>query len=127
MFCDVNSVVMIIKQAFSIKSVNNDSSMTWESEDEMQKDNILSLKRLNKYNYVYIQQQDLCCCLFYVTTLFKVCISSSLCRHFVSKFILKYLHFLYSIFFFITFCFCISFQQSKYVNNVIYNIYYILN
>ncbi len=47
---------MIIKQAFSIKSVNNDSSMTWESEDEMQKDDISSLKRLNKYNYVYIQQ-----------------------------------------------------------------------
>jgi len=35
MFCDVNSIVMIIKQAFSIKSVNNDSSAAWESRDKI--------------------------------------------------------------------------------------------
>ena len=34
MFYDVNSAAMIIKQAFSIKFVNNNSSAAWESEDE---------------------------------------------------------------------------------------------
>ncbi len=127
MFCDVNSVVTVIKQAFLIKSVNNDLSVTWRSRNEIQKDDTLSLKRLSKYNCIYMQQQDLCCCLFYITTLFRVYISSLLCRHFVSKFILRCSYFLYLIFFFVTFCFCISFQQSKYVNSVTYNICCILN
>jgi len=35
MFCNVNDVVIIIKWAFSIKSVNNDLSVTWESENEV--------------------------------------------------------------------------------------------
>ncbi len=126
-FCNVNDAVMIIKQAFSIKSVNNNLFIAWRSENEIQKDDISSLKKLNKYNYIYIQQQSLCCCLFCTTILFRACISSLLCKYFVNKFILKYLHFSYLIFFFILFCFCISFQQSKYVNSVIYSIYYILN
>ena len=125
MFYDVNDIATVTEQVFSIKFVNNDSSVAWES--RVQKDNILLLKRLNKYNYIYMQWQNLCCCLFCVTTLFRMCISSSLCKHFVDKFILKYLYFLCSTFFFITFCFYISFQQSKYINSVIYNIYCILN
>jgi len=124
-FCDVNDAVMIIKQAFSIKFINNDLSAAWRS--EIQKDDISSLKRLSKYNCVYIQQQSLCCCLFCAIILFRVCILSLLCRHFVNKFILRHLHFLCSTFFFITFCFCISFQQSKYVNSVTYSIHCILN
>ena len=118
---------VIYLTVFLIKFVNNDSSAAWESENKMWKDDILLLKRLSKYNYVYIEQQDLCCCLFCTITLFKACISSLLCKHFVNRFILRYLHFLYLIFFFIMFCFCISFQQSKYVNNVTYNICCILN
>jgi len=35
MFYDINDVVMITEQAFSIKSVNNDLSVTWRSRDEM--------------------------------------------------------------------------------------------
>jgi len=35
MFCDVNDAVTVIKQAFLIKFVNNNSSVTWESENEM--------------------------------------------------------------------------------------------
>jgi len=35
MFYDVNNAATVIKQAFSIKSVNNDLSVTWESEDEV--------------------------------------------------------------------------------------------
>jgi hypothetical protein len=124
-FYDVNSAVIIIKQAFSIKFINNDLSAAWES--EMWKGSISSLKRLNKYNCVYMQQQSLCCCLFYAIILFRMCISSLLCRHFVNRFILRHLHFLYLIFIFILFCFCISFQQSKYVNNVTYNTHYILD
>jgi len=54
MFCDVNDIIMIIKQAFSIKSVNNDLSTAWESENKIWKDDISLLKRLNKYNYIYI-------------------------------------------------------------------------
>ncbi len=127
MFCNVNDAVMIIEWAFSIKFVNNDSSTAWESENRMQKDNILLLKRLNKYDYIYIQWQNLCCCLFYATILFRVCTSSLLCECFVNRFILRHLCFLYIVFFFILFCFCISFQQSKYVNNVTYNIHCILN
>jgi len=127
MFCDVNSTVTVIKQAFLIKFINNDSSIAWESESRLWKDSILLLKRLNKYNYIYIQWQDLCCCLFCTTTLFKVCISSLLCKHFVNKFILKYLYFLYSIFFFIMFCFCVLFQWSKCINSVTYNTHYVLN
>jgi len=127
MFCNINDAVTVIKQAFSIKSVNNSLSAAWESEDEMWKDSISSLKKLNKYNYLYIQQQNLCCCFFCTIILFKVCISSSLYRHFVNRFVLRHLHFLYIIFIFILFCFCISFQQSKYINSVTYSIYYILN
>ncbi len=127
MFYDVNDVVMIIKQAFSIKFINNDLSAAWESRDRVWKDDTLLLKRLNKYNYIYIQWWDLCCCLFYTTTLFRMYISSLLCKHFVNKFILRCLHFLCLIFFFITFCFCISFQQNKYVNSITYSTYCVLN
>ena len=127
MFCDINDVVMIIKQAFSIKFVNNDLSAAWESEDEMQKDDILSSERLSKYNHICMQQQNLCCCLFCTTMLFRVCILSLLCRHFVNEFVLRCLHFLYTVFIFILFCFCILFQQSKYVNDVIYSICYTLH
>jgi len=35
MFYDVNSAVMITEWAFSIKFVNNDLSVTWESRDEV--------------------------------------------------------------------------------------------
>jgi len=35
MFCDVNDAVTVIKQAFLIKSVNNDLSAAWESENEV--------------------------------------------------------------------------------------------
>ncbi len=126
MFCNINSAMTIIKQAFSIKFVNNDLSVTWESKNEMWKDDILLLKRLSKYNCIYIQWQNLCCCFFCATTLFKVCISSSLYRHFVNRFILRHLYFLYSIFFFIMFCFCVLFQQSKYVNSITYSIHCIL-
>ncbi len=125
MFCDVNDAVTIIKQAFSIKSVNNDLSVAWES--RVQKDSILLLKRLNKYNCIYMQQQSLCCCLFCTIILFKVCISSLLYKHFVDRFILRCLHFLCSVFFFILFCFCVLFQQSKCIDDVIYNIHCILN
>ncbi len=123
-FCEVSSAVMIIKQAFSIKFVNNSLSAAWES--DVQKDDVLLSERLSKYNYVYIQQWGLCCCLFYATILFRMCTSSLLCKHFVSKFILRYLHFSCSIFFFIIFCFCISFQQSKYINSVTYSTHCIL-
>ncbi len=54
MFCNINDVVMIIKQAFSIKSVNNDLSAAWGSENEVWKSDISSSERLNKYNYIYI-------------------------------------------------------------------------
>ncbi len=127
MFCNVNDAVMIIKWASSIKFINNDLSAAWESESEVQKDDVLLLERLNKYNYIYIQQQSLYCCLFYAITLFRACISSLLCKHFVNRFILRCLHFLCLIFFFAVFCFYILFQQSKYINNVIYNICYILH
>jgi len=127
MFCDVNSAATVIKWAFLIKFVNNNLSVTWESENKVWKDSILLLKKLNKYNCIYIQWWDLCCCLFCITTLFRTYISSLLCKHFINEFILRYLCFLYLIFFFVLFCFCISFQQSKYVNSVTYNIHYILN
>jgi len=126
MFCDVNSTVTVIKWAFLIKFVNNDSSVTWESKNEMQKDGISSLKRLNKYNYVYMQQQNLCCCLFCITMLFRMCILSLLYRYFVDRFVLRCLYFLYIIFIFVLFCFCILFQWSKYINDVIYSICCIL-
>ncbi len=125
MFCNVNDTATVIKQAFLIKFINNDLSAAWES--RVWKDSILLLKRLNKYNCIYIQWQDLCCDLFCTTILFRVCISSLLCECFISKFILRYLHFLYIIFIFILSHFCISFQQSKYINSVIYSIYYILD
>ncbi len=54
MFYNVNDAVMIIKQAFSIKSVNNDLFAAWESENEVWKDSVSLLKRLSKYNYIYI-------------------------------------------------------------------------
>ncbi len=125
MFCNINSAVTVIKQAFSIKFINNSSSAAWES--EVQKDSISLLKRLSKYNHIYMQWQSFCCCLFYTIILFRMCISSLLCKHFVNRFILRHLCFSYSVFFFVLFCFCISFQQSKYVNDVIYSICYILN
>ncbi len=65
--------------------------------------------------------------IYLTITLFKVCISLLLYKYFVSKFILKHLYFLCSVFFFTVFCFCILFQQSKYINNVIYNIYCIFH
>jgi len=127
MFCDISDAATIIKQAFSIKSVNNDLSAAWESEDRVQKDSILLLKRLNKYNYIYMQQQSLCCCLFCTIMLFRVCTSSLLCRHFVSEFILRCSCFSCTVFIFVLFHFCISFQQSKYVNSVTYDICYTLH
>ncbi len=126
MFCDISDAEMITEQAFSIKSVNNDLSVTWESKNKVWKDSISSLKRLNKYNYIYMQQQNLCCCLFCATMLFRVCISSLLCRHFVSRFVLRHLCFLCTVFIFVLSHFCISFQWSKYVNNVTYSAHYIL-
>ena len=124
-FCDVNDTVMIIKQVFSIKSVNNGSSVAWRS--RMWKGSISSSERLSKYNYIYIQWWDLYCCLFCTTTLFRVCISLLLCRCFVNEFILRCLHFLCLTFFFVIFCFCILFQQSKYINSVIYSTHCILD
>ncbi len=35
MFCNVNDVVTVTEQAFLIKSVNNDLSVAWESEDRV--------------------------------------------------------------------------------------------
>ncbi len=46
MFCDISSAAMIIKWAFSIRFVNNDLSVAWESENEVWKDSILSLKKI---------------------------------------------------------------------------------
>jgi len=54
MFYDVNSTVTVTEWAFLIKFVNNDLSVAWGSEDEMWKDDVSLLKRLNKYNYIYI-------------------------------------------------------------------------
>jgi len=127
MFCDISDAETVIKWAFLIKFINNDSSAAWESRDRVWKGSILSLKRLNKYNCICMQQQNLCCCLFCATMLFRVCILLLLCRHFVSKFILRCLHFLCTVFIFILFHFCISFQWSKYVNNVIYDVCCILH
>ncbi len=53
MFYDVNDIATVTEQVFSIKFVNNDSSVAWES--RVWKDSILSLERLNKYNCIYIQ------------------------------------------------------------------------
>jgi len=125
MFCEVSDAVMATEWAFSIKFINNDSSAAWES--DVQKGSISSLKRLNKYNYVCMQWWDPCCCLFYATILFRTCTSSLLCRHFVDEFVLRHLHFLCSVFFFVIFCFCISFQWSKYVNDVTYSTHCILH
>ncbi len=55
MFCDISDAATVIKQAFLIKSVNNDLSVTWESESKVQKDDISLSERLNKYNCIYIQ------------------------------------------------------------------------
>ena len=55
-FCDISDAATVIKQAFSIRFINNDLSAAWESRDKMQKDSISLLKRLNKYNCIYIQQ-----------------------------------------------------------------------
>ena len=125
MFCKVSDAVTVTEQAFSIKFINNGSSAAWGS--SVWKDDISSLKRLNKYNYICMQQQGFCFCLFYTTILFRMCISSLLCKHFVSRFTLRHLHFLCTVFIFILFCFWVSFQWSKYVNNVTYNVCHILH
>ena len=125
MFYNANDAVMIIKQAFSIKFINNGLSAAWES--SVQKGSISLSERLSKYNCVCMQQQSFCCCLFCATILFRMCISSLLCKHFVDEFALRCLHFSCSVFFFAVFCFCISFQWSKCVNSVTYDIYCILH
>jgi len=51
-FCEVSDAATIIKQAFSIKFINNGSSAAWES--NVQKDGISSSERLSKYNCIYM-------------------------------------------------------------------------
>ena len=55
MFYNINDTATVTEQAFLIKFINNSSSTAWESENRVQKDSILLLKRLSKYNYIYIQ------------------------------------------------------------------------